>query len=336
MKLPSFPHLLHSFFHEWLVQQRNISHHTVLSYRDTWRLFLRFVAGRKNKPVSQLGLTDLTESDVLAFLQYTEKERKTCIGTLGTRNCRLAGLRSFFHFVAEREPLVAAQCAGVLRIPTKRAPQGTLCHLEDNEVSAILDQPNRSTIEGQRDHVLLAVLYNTGARIQEALNINPRALRLESPFHVRLFGKGRKERICPLWPETVALLRALLRKQPRGEDESIFVNRYGRPLGAAGVRFKLKHYVEAACRNTPSLIGKRVSPHTFRHSTAVSLVTAGVDVTVIRDWLGHASLDTTNHYARANVETKRKALEKVDSASRPGKPPRWKRNPELMAWLDSL
>jgi site-specific recombinase XerD len=333
MKLPSFPHLLHSFFHEWLVQQRNISHHTVLSYRDSWRLFLRFVAARKNKPVSQLGLTDLTEPEVLAFLQYTEKERKTSIGT---RNCRLAGLRSFFHFVAEREPLVAAQCAEILRIPTKRAPQGTLCHLEDNEVSAILDQPNRSTIEGQRDHVLLAVLYNTGARIQEALNINLRALRLESPFHVRLFGKGRKERICPLWPETVALLKALLRKQPRGEDESIFVNRYGRPLGAAGVRFKLKHYVEAAGRNTPSLIGKRISPHTFRHSTAVSLVTAGVDVTVIRDWLGHASLDTTNHYARANVETKRKALEKVDPAVRPGKPPRWKRNPELMAWLDSL
>jgi site-specific recombinase XerD len=333
MKLPSFPHLLHSFFHEWLVQQRNISHHTVLSYRDSWRLFLRFVAARKNKPVSQLGLTDLTESEVLAFLQYTEQERKTSIGT---RNCRLAGLRSFFHFVADREPLVAGQCAEILRIPTKRAPQGTLCHLEDNEVSAILDQPNRSTIEGQRDHVLLAVLYNTGARIQEALNITPRVLRLESPLHVRLFGKGRKERICPLWPETVALLKAFLRKQPRGEDESIFVNRYGRPLGAAGVRFKLKHYVEAAGRNTPSLVSKRVSPHTFRHSTAVSLVAAGVDVTVIRDWLGHASLDTTNHYARANVETKRKALEKVDPAARPGKPPRWKRNPELMVWLDSL
>lgn len=333
MKPLSFPHLLHSFFHEWLVQQRNVSHHTVLSYRDSWRLFLRFVAARKNKPVSQLGLTDLTELEVLAFLQYTEQERKTSIGT---RNCRLAGLRSFFHFVADREPLVALQCAEILRIPMKRAPQGTLCHIEDNEVSAILDQPNRSRIEGQRDHVLLAVLYNTGARIQEALNITPRALRLESPLHVRLFGKGRKERICPLWPETVALLKAFLRKQPRGEDETIFVNRYGRPLGAAGVRFKLKHYLEAACRNTPSLVGKRVTPHTFRHSTAVSLVSAGVDVTVIRDWLGHASLDTTNHYARANVETKRKALEKVDPAARPGRPPRWKRNPDLVAWLDSL
>lgn len=248
----------------------------------------------------------------------------------------MAALRSFFSFVADREPLAAAQCAEVLRIPTKRAPQPALCHLEDNEVGAILGQPNRSTIEGQRDHVLLAILYNTGARIQEALNITPRALRLESPLHVRLFGKGRKERICPLWPETVGLLKALLKRQPRGEDESIFLNRYGSPLGAAGVRFKLKQYVAAAAKNTPSLVGKRVSPHTFRHSTAVGLVAAGVDVTVIRDWLGHASLDTTNHYARANVETKRKALEKVGGLARAGKPPRWKRNSELMLWLDSL
>jgi integrase len=151
-----------------------------------------------------------------------------------------------------------------------------------------------------------------------------------------VFSKGRKERICPLWPETVGLLKALLKRQPRGEDEFIFVNRYGEPLGAAGVRFKLKQYVGAASKNTPSLISKHVSPHTFRHSAAVGLVAAGVDVTVIRDWLGHTSLNTTNHYARANVETKRKALEKVDGSARRGKPPRWKRNPELMAWLDSL
>ena len=168
------------------------------------------------------------------------------------------------------------------------------------------------------------------------MNLTPRDLRLESPFHVRLFGKGRKERISPLWPETVDLLKALLKRQPRKEEEPIFVNRYGRPLGAAGVRFKLKQYVAAAAKKVPSLASKRVSPHTWRHSTAVSLVEQGVDVTVIRDWLGHASLETTNRYARANLETKRKALEKVGASSRPGKPPRWKRNEELLAWLDSL
>jgi site-specific recombinase XerD len=333
MKPTSLPHLLHSFFHEWLGQQRNLSRHTVLSYRDTWRLFLRFVASRKGRSVAQLALTELNETEVLAFLQHSEQERRVSIGT---RNCRLAGLRSFFSFVADREPLAVAQCAEVLRIPTKRAAKPALCYLETDEVAAILSQPDRSTVEGQRDHVLLAVLYNTGARIQEALNLCPRAVRLEPPAQVRLFGKGRKERICPLWPETVDLLKALLKRQPRGDDEPIFVNRYGRPLGAAGVRFKLDQYVEAAAQRVPSLGSKHVSPHTFRHTAAVQLVSAGVDVTVIRSWLGHARLDTTNHYARANVDAKRKALELVDSTTRPGKPPRWKRDAELLSWLDSL
>ena len=328
-----FPQLLHAFFHDWLVQQRNVSHHTVLSYRDSWRLFLRFVATRRTKSVAKLGLTDLTAVEVLAFLQHAEQERKA---SSGTRNCRLAALRSFFSFVADREPLAVAHCAEVLRIPTKQAPEPTICSLNEDEITAILAQPDRSRVQGRRDHVLLAVLYNTGARIQEALNLTPRSLRLESPFQVRLFGKGRKERVCPLWPETVALLKEFLKRQPRAEGESIFVNRYGRPLGAAGVRFKLTQYVVAAARKVPSLASKRVSPHTFRHATATSLVAAGVDVTVIRSWLGHASLDTTNRYARADLETKRKALEKVDGSARPGKPPRWKGDVELMAWLDSL
>jgi site-specific recombinase XerD len=132
------------------------------------------------------------------------------------------------------------------------------------------------------------------------------------------------------------LLKAFLKRQPRAEDDPIFLNRYGRPLGAAGIRFKLKQYVVAAARKIPSLASKRVSPHTFRHATAISLVAAGVDVTVIRSWLGHASLDTTNRYAQADLETKRKALVMVDGSARPGKPSRWKRDAELMAWLDSL
>ena len=333
MKPIPFPQLLHAFFHDWLVQQRNVSHHTVLSYRDSWRLFLRFVAAEKKKSVAKLGLGDLNAAEVLAFLEDIEQVRKSSIGT---RNCRLGALHSFFSFVADREPLASAQCAAVLRIPTKQAPKPEVRDLDEDEITAILNQPDRSKIEGQRDHVLLAVLFNTGARIQEALNLSPQALRLESPFQVRLFGKGRKERICPLWPETVELLKALLKRKPRREDERVFVNRYGNPLGASGVRFKLKEYVAAAAKQVPSLTRKRVSPHRFRHATAVSLVAAGVDVTVIRSWLGHESLDTTNVYARANVETKRRALEKVDPSVRPAKPPRWKREVALLEWLDSL
>jgi site-specific recombinase XerD len=248
----------------------------------------------------------------------------------------LAALRSFFGFVAEHEPLAGQQCAEVLRIPFKRAPQPALSYLESAEVSAILSQPNRSKVEGQRDHALLSLLYNTGARIQEVLSLRPQDLHLQSPAHVRLMGKGRKERISPIWPETADLLQALLRRRATSPEEPIFRNRYGAPLSASGFRFRLQGYVKAAAQHVPTLARKHVSPHLFRHTTAVHLVSAGVDVTVIRSWLGHANLDTTNHYAQASLETKRRALEQVDSHLRPAKPPRWKRDADLLAWLDSL
>jgi site-specific recombinase XerD len=333
MKPTSFPALLHTFFHEWLGQQRNLSGHTVTSYRDTWRLFLRFSSERHHRPIVRLSLSDLNAVVILEFLQYLEEKRKVSIGT---RNCRLAALRAFFAFVAHREPSAVAQCAEIARIPSKRNSRPAMCYLEADEVAEILRQPDRSKMEGQRDHTLLAFLYNTGARIQEALNICPMDLRFESPAQVRLFGKGRKERICPLWPETVALIKALLKRQPRADQEPIFVNCYGQPLGAAGVRFKLKHYAQAAAKTLPSLAKKNISPHKFRHGAGVMLVAAGVDVTVIRSLFGHSRLDTTNLYARANLETKRKALENIGASTRPGKPPRWKVDPHLMTWLDSL
>ncbi len=333
MKAAMLDYWLHAFFHEWLAQQRNLSHHTVMSYRDTWRLFLRFIAERRRRSVSDLAIEELTANEVLAFLRYSEEERKV---TIGTRNCRLAALRSFFRFVGDREPLVLSQCAEVLRIPTKKAPTSEVHYLDVDEVTAILRQPDRSTLEGQRDHALLALLYNTGARIQETLDLCPRAVRLRSPAQVTLFGKGRKQRICPIWPETADLLSALLKRQPRSDDEPIFLNRYGQPLGAAGVRFKLKAYVRRAAARVPSLKGKHVGPHTFRHSIGVAMVAAGIDVTVIRSLFGHVSLDTTNHYARANLETKRRALQQLEMSTRPGKPPRWKRDPDLLSWLNSL
>ncbi len=328
----SFPQLLHAFFYDWLIAQRNTSRHTIVAYRDSWRLFLRFVAQHHQKTVAKLTLEHLSATEVLAFLNHLEQERHVSIIT---RNCRLAALRSFFTFVADREPLAAAQCAEVLRIPTKRAPQREPAYLETEEVTAILAQPNRTTREGQRDHTLLALLYNTGARIQEALDLCPRALRLAPPAAVRLYGKGKKERSCPLWPETAELIAALLQRMPRQDDQPIFVNRYGQPLSAAGVRYKLRHYVQAAARQVHSLAGKQVTPHTFRHSTAAALVAAGVDITVIRSWLGHVHLDTTNRYAQANLQIKRQALEQITDG-RPAEPPRWKGNDRLLDWLDTL
>lgn len=329
----TFPFLLQAFFLQWLGQQRNCSANTVRSYRDTWRLFLRFIAKRKERLVAKLSLPDLTAAEVLAFLQYIEDERKDSIGT---RNCRLAALRSFFGYVTDRDPSAAAQCADVLRIPTKRTIQSAIRALELDEVSAILAQPNRANLEGQRDHALLFFLYNTGARIQEALDVCPQAIHFDSPAHVRLLGKGRKERFCPLWPETIELIKALLKRCPRAETEPIFANRYGDPLGASGFRYKLDQYVADAAKHVPSLNNKKVTPHRFRHAMAVHLIAAGIDVTVIRSWLGHASLDTTNHYAQANIETKRKALEAVDTIAKEQKPPSWKQNTDILAWLDSL
>lgn len=333
MKSNSVASLLHAFFHEWMGKQRNLSRHTVYSYRDTWKLFLRFASERNRREIAALSLADLHASQVLAFLEHLENDRKVSIGT---RNCRLAAIHSFFAFVAHCEPLAIGQCAEIARIPVKKRARPAMCYMDAEEIAAILREPDRSSLEGQRDHALLAFLYNTGARIQEALDVCPRSIRLESPAQVELLGKARKSRICPLWPETVDVLRALLRRQPRADDEPLFVNRYGQPLGAAGVRFKLRQYVQAAARHVPSLAKKRITPHSWRHSVGVQLVAAGVDVTVIRNWLGHARLDTTNHYARANLETKRKALEQVDPSTKPGRPPRWKQNPELLTWLDSL
>lgn len=333
MKSTSLALLLHAFFHEWMGKQRNLSQHTVCSYRDTWKLFLRYSSDRKRRQIAQLSLADLQAKDVLAFLEHLEQDRKVSIGT---RNCRLAALHSFFAFVARREPLAIAQCSEIASIPVKKMSRPAMCYLDAEEITAILREPDRSSLEGQRDHALLALLYNTGARIQEALDVCPRAIRFESPAQVELLGKGRKSRICPLWPETVDILKALLKRLPRADDEPIFVNRYGQPLGAAGVRFKLKQYVEAAARHLPALARKRVTPHTWRHSVGVQLVAAGVDVTVIRNWFGHSRLDTTNHYARANLETKRKALDQVDPTTKPDSPPRWRRDPEILTWLDSL
>jgi site-specific recombinase XerD len=327
-----FPVIIHTFFTDWLGRQRELSTHTVRSYRDTWRLFLRFLEEHRAMPIERLILSDITTDHVLAFLEH--HERTHSIST-GTRNCRLAGLRALFDFAARRDPLVIAQATRMRQIPRRRGIQRPICYLEQAEVDAILAQPDRSTAEGQRDHTLLVFLYNTGARIQEALDLCPQAVRFESPSSVRLFGKGRKERVCPLWPETSTLLQSLLQRRPRAMDQPIFVNRYGENLGASGVRLKLAHYVAGAAKTVPSIARKRISPHTFRHSTAVALVAEGVGTPVIRALLGHAQLETTAHYAQANLQTKRDALDRLPSPGSTGRS-RWKRDASVLAWLDSL
>ncbi|MFW7342384.1 tyrosine-type recombinase/integrase [Pollutimonas sp. H1-120] len=290
---------LHAFFDEWLAEQRNCSQHTIKSYRDSWRLFLRFVAARHHRSTSALTLEELTADEVLAFLKHIEAERQTSIGT---RNCRLAAIRSFYRFVADREPLSAWQCAAVLRIPTKKGRSAEPEYLDIEEVTAILGQPDRSTKEGQRDHALLAFLYNTGARIQEAVSLCPRDIRLTTPAQVKLHGKGRKDRICPLWPETADLLASLLLRQPRADDAPVFVNRYGQPLGAAGEG-----------RDTEADVLLQASTHWLRHTFGTRLVLEGKDLRLVAQAMRHKNIRRTMLYTNLDFLDVARASERGDA-----------------------
>ena len=295
--LPTLPKLLHSFFHEWLVEQRNASHRTILAYRDAWRLFLRFVADRRKKPVAALTLEHLTGADVLAFLQYIEKERRA---SAQPPPCVTNSSGSFFSVVVEHEPRVALQCAEVLRVPFKKATRRATRYLDSAEVSAILSQPDRATVEGQRDHTLMSLLYNTGARIQEALDLRPQDVYFKSPAHVRLMGKGRKERVCPVG---LPALEAVSRYRAAANVQSgpLFINKSRRRISPRSIWLILKRYL----RHTSIPIS--VSPHKLRHSFATHLLDSGADLRSVQALLGHASLSTTQIYTHVTVERLKKA-----------------------------
>jgi site-specific recombinase XerD len=333
MRSPNLTGFIQSFFEDWLGAHRNLSPQTIASYRDCWRLFIRALVAGRRREVSKLELVDINARAVLAFLDELEAQRHVSIGT---RNCRLAAIKSFARFMLDKEPAFADQFAAVLRVPLKRAPRPTMSYLEKDEVAAILEQPDQSKAVGRRDYALLAFLFYSGARIQEALQLTPESFRFDWPRHVKLIGKGNKERSCPLSEEICELILGLIREHRIPENERIFRNRVGAPLTATGFRFKLDGYVKQTERKVRSLVGKRVTPHTFRHSLGVQMVEARIDVTTIRNWLGHVSLDTTNHYARANLRTKREALEQFDPFHLPSSAARWKKDGDLLAWLDSL
>jgi site-specific recombinase XerD len=334
---PDLARCLTGFFGDHLVLQRGASRHTVLGYRDAVKLFLRFAATRVHRAVPDLTWADLDVEAVLAFLDALEQDRRNCVAT---RNHRRAALHAFFRYVGSMAPEQVERCRRILAIPAKRGPTRAVDYLERPEVESLLAHVDRATARGRRDYALLAFLYNTGARVQEALDLRAVALQLDRPYQVRLLGKGRKERLCPLWPQTAALLRALLAERgvaPHA-DAPVFVNHFGQPLTRYGVRHLLARYAAAAARVHPGLARKRVHPHTLRHSCAVHLLQAGVDLNLIRSWLGHVSLQTTHRYAEIDLAMKRQALEQVPPLGTPGARPkaRWHHNETILAWLETL
>ena len=324
--------LTESFFHNYLQRTRGASAHTVRAYRDALKLFYLFLANYKHRPLANLALEDIQSDAVLAFLDHVESQRGN---SAVTRNCRLAAVRSFVQHLLQQDVTRAGQYGRVLAIRNKKALYRAATYLEPEEARAVIAAVDCRCRDGERDHALLLFLYNTGARVSEALAVRACDLRLERPWQVRLLGKGKKERVCPLWSETVSALRRII---PTGKAEDVlFRNVRGAPLTRDGVAYLLTKYVRLAARDAPALKKRRVTPHVMRHSCAVALLQAGVDVSVIRDYLGHASVATTSRYITTNLQMKRELLEAFwKRAGLTAAPTRWQPSPKLLAFLESL
>ena len=280
----AFPALLQDFFHRRLIAQRGASAHTIASYRDTFTLLLGYAAERTGRTPSALTLSDLDAPMVLRFLDHLESERGN---SARTRNLRLAAIRSFMRYASLREPTLLPVTQRVLAIPAKCFDRPVLGYLSRGEVTAIINAPDPSTWSGQRDAVLFAVLYNTGARVSEITRLRVDDVLLDRATAVLLHGKGRKERAVPLWRSTAAQLRRWLPRIDRSPDRPVFPNRTGQPLSRSGVEHQLRVACRKASERHPSLATRRISPHTLRHTTAMHLLQSGVDITVIALWLGH-------------------------------------------------
>jgi site-specific recombinase XerD len=325
------------FFHEYLAAQRALSPNTILSYRDALKLLLCYVSRRVGKPIDKLLVEDFDETVVVAFLAHLEADRGN---STQTRNNRLSTLRTFFRYVAYQEPTLLGQCQRICAIPSKRTEHKAMEYLEDEEIGALLDHVDQSSRNGPRDYALLLFLYNTGARAQEVVDLNIDDLRLDAPFQVKLTGKGRKERVCPLWPETVEALRTHLKY--RGPDTaripSVFLNTNGQPITRFGIRYIVRRYAAMAEVACPSLKSKKISPHSIRHTTAMHLLQSGNELSIVKDWMGHADVNTTHAYVEIDMKMKRKALEASpppDVKTSKKKRPKWLQ-PGILKWLDDL
>jgi integrase/recombinase XerD len=326
--------IIRDYFTDHLPRLRGTSPHTIHSYRDSIVLLLRFLSEHRQKPVTGLDLTDLDPPGILTFLSYLEQERNNGVST---RNVRLSAIHAFFRFVASRNPEHLDLAQRVLGIPFKRAQQRAIDYLEYEEIDLILNAINRTTLQGSRDYALLATMFNTGARVQEIADLRACDLQLTKPFQVRLFGKGRKERYCPLWPQTAMVLRSFCIRQNLDlrSEACVFLNHRNGPLTRFGIRHILARCLGLACEGAPNLRKKRLHPHSMRHSTAVALLKSGVDLSTISHLLGHASPNTTNRYAKVDLEMKRQAIARVKPVPRQSRIP-WSKDQTVLNWLESL
>lgn len=323
--------LLQVFFTDYLVAQRRVSPQTVASYRDTFRLLLRFVQRETGIGPVALSMAELNASIILRFLDGLEKDRGNAVVS---RNLRLTAIRSFYRMVALHEPACTGIATHVLAIPLKRSHTRVREYLTREEVEAVLSSIDRTSWCGRRDYALLLTLYNSGARVSEISTLRQNQISLAAKSYVQLHGKGRKDRVIPLWPRTARILKEWLRELRPGEPAVAFPGVRGDPLTRFAVHLLLRKAVARARQRCPTLRKKRVSPHVLRHSTAMALLQSGVDIAVIALWLGHESIETTNKYLHANIIIKEKALAKLQPVG--GKFRRFQPDDTLLAFLETL
>jgi len=325
------PPLLEAFFTERLQRQKQVSPHTLASYRDTFCLLLRYVERRLHKAPSALLLTDLDATLIGDFLDYLEHERGT---SARSRNVRLAAIHSFFGYCALQAPSCSGLIQQVLAIPSKRYERRAITFLTRPEMEALIAAPDQRTWAGRRDRTLLLLALQTGLRVSELTGLCWQDITFGTGAHVRCHGKGRRTRCTPLRKDVVAALRAWQREQHHDPHQPVFPNTRGQPLSRDGVAYLLAKHVMIAQRQCPSLTEKRVTPHTLRHAAAMELLQNGVDCAVIALWLGHETMDTTQIYLHASLELKQQALDKTSPVQ--GRLGRFQPDDALLTFLKNL
>jgi integrase/recombinase XerD len=327
----AFPALLESFFVDRLMRQRQVSPHTLASYRDTFRLLVQYAQRRLRKAPSDLAMPDLNPSLLGAFLDHLERERDN---SARSRNVRLAAIHSFFHYVALQAPQYCALAQRVLAIPSKRYVRRPISFLTSTEIDALLAAPNLNTWIGRRDRALLLLAVQTGLRASELTSLRCENIVLGSGAHVQCLGKGRKQRCTPLRKDTVAVLRGWLRERHGQPSDPAFPTTQGKALGHDGLEYLLTKHLAVASKGCPSLKNKRVTPHSLRHSLAMSLLRHGVDRSVIALWFGHENVETTSIYLQADMQLKEKALAKTSTTD--SKARRYRPTDRVLAFLKTL
>lgn len=337
MKVTSFSSYLADFLTRYLPGERGASSNTVLSYKDTFLLLVRFMKTVKGIAPERLDLKEVNKDNILAFLHWIESE-KHC--SVPTRNARLTALHSFFRYLQYESPAYLHMCGQILSIPIKKTLTATVTYLSLDAVKAILEGPDLTLRRGRRDLALLSLMYDTGARVQEIIDLTPAMIRLDSPYTVRLLGKGNKTRIVPLMDAQVGFLQDYMSENnlllPHAGLRPLFTNNRKEKLTRAGITHILSKYVLLAQQQNKNLINGNVTPHVIRHSKAMHLLQAGVNLVYIRDILGHISVKTTEIYARTDSKKKREALESAYSEVKPENIPTWLANNNLLEWLNGF